>query len=263
MASSRRSTTCSTSIADSAWISAAASSSSAAASWRSTPRARRSASDASPMSMAGGRGLRRRNRLEPEGSARLRSRGHPRRRHGSHHRLARIARRKCPCCRTTQGHEEFEETRKEGVTFLPRRGPKRFLGVDRLMGVELRAVQAVFDDTGRFAPGLRRRRRHRRSRRSPACWPSASRPDLSFLTPADGVALNRRRDDQGRCADAGDVRARHLRRRRCGVRAAQSDRGGRQRQARRRLHPSLSRRPSRASSWPNSRSRSCRSRTTG
>ncbi len=33
-----------------------------------------------------------------------------------------------PVLQTTQGHEEFEEARREGVAFLPRRGPKRFLG---------------------------------------------------------------------------------------------------------------------------------------
>ena len=33
-----------------------------------------------------------------------------------------------PVLRTTQGHEEFEEAKKEGVRFVPRRGPKRFVG---------------------------------------------------------------------------------------------------------------------------------------
>ncbi len=51
-----------------------------------------------------------------------------------------------PVLQTTQGHEEFEETKREGVAFLPRRGPKRFLGsgrlaVDRARGASL----SVFD----------------------------------------------------------------------------------------------------------------------
>jgi len=33
-----------------------------------------------------------------------------------------------PVLRTAQGHEEFEEAKKEGIHFQPRRGPKRFLG---------------------------------------------------------------------------------------------------------------------------------------
>src|SRR6266540_5471706 len=57
-----------------------------------------------------------------------------------------------PVLRTTQGHEEFEEAKREGVAFLPRRGPKRFLGDGRLTAVELRRVVSVFDASGRFAP---------------------------------------------------------------------------------------------------------------
>src|SRR5512140_1682918 len=37
-----------------------------------------------------------------------------------------------PVLRTTQGHEEFEEAKKEGVRFVPRRGPNRFVGQGRL-----------------------------------------------------------------------------------------------------------------------------------
>ena len=57
-----------------------------------------------------------------------------------------------PVLRTTQGHEEFEEAQKEGVRFITRRGPRRFLGRQRLQAVELRKVLSVFDDEGRFAP---------------------------------------------------------------------------------------------------------------
>src|SRR5262249_59694380 len=49
-----------------------------------------------------------------------------------------------PVLQTTQGHEEFEETKREGVSFLPRRGPKRFLGGSRLEAIELRGVRSVF-----------------------------------------------------------------------------------------------------------------------
>ena len=57
-----------------------------------------------------------------------------------------------PVLRTTQGHEEFEEAKREGVRFITRRGPKQFLGNDRLERVELRGVRSVFDESGRFAP---------------------------------------------------------------------------------------------------------------
>lgn len=57
-----------------------------------------------------------------------------------------------PVLRTTQGHEEFEEAKREGVRFVTRRGPRQFLGSSRLETVELRGVQSVFDANGRFAP---------------------------------------------------------------------------------------------------------------
>jgi NADPH-dependent glutamate synthase beta subunit-like oxidoreductase len=93
-----------------------------------------------------------------------------------------------PVLRTTQGHEEFEEARKEGVAFLTRRGPMRFLGDSRLRRVELRKVLSVFDESGRFAPayddsdvvGID----------ADACILAiGQKPDLAFLTEADGVAV--------------------------------------------------------------------------
>jgi formate dehydrogenase beta subunit len=57
-----------------------------------------------------------------------------------------------PVLRTTQGHEEFEEAKREGIRFVTRRGPLRFLGEKRLEAVALRRVTSVFDADGRFAP---------------------------------------------------------------------------------------------------------------
>ncbi len=93
-----------------------------------------------------------------------------------------------PVLRTTQGHEEFEEARKEGISFLPRRGPHRFLGGDRLEAIELKNVSAVFDENGRFAP------RYDESDivriEADACILAiGQQPDLAFLQPSDGVAL--------------------------------------------------------------------------
>jgi len=93
-----------------------------------------------------------------------------------------------PVLRTTQGHEEFEETKREGVAFLPGRGPKRFLGDGRLTGVELRRVVSVFDANGRFAP--RYDDEDVVTIEADACILAiGQKPDLGFLTDSDGVAL--------------------------------------------------------------------------
>lgn len=93
-----------------------------------------------------------------------------------------------PVLRTTQGHEEFEEAKREGIGFLPRRGPKRFLGSSRLEVVELRRVLSVFDGNGRFAP--RYDDADVVTLPADACILAVGqKPDLSFLTPDDGVDL--------------------------------------------------------------------------
>jgi NADPH-dependent glutamate synthase beta subunit-like oxidoreductase len=93
-----------------------------------------------------------------------------------------------PVLQTTQGHEEFEEAKKEGVAFLPRRGPKRFLGEGRLRQVELRGVLSVFDENGRFNP--RYDDEDVITLDADACVLAiGQKPDLSFLKPGDGVDL--------------------------------------------------------------------------
>ncbi len=91
-----------------------------------------------------------------------------------------------PVLQTTQGHEEFEEARREGIAFLPRRGPKRFLGDGRLRQVVLRGVASVFDETGRFAP--RYDDADLLTLDADACVLAiGQKADLSFLKPSDGV----------------------------------------------------------------------------
>ncbi|GEJ57008.1 FAD-dependent oxidoreductase [Anaeromyxobacter diazotrophicus] len=93
-----------------------------------------------------------------------------------------------PVLRTTQGHEEFEEARREGVRFQPRRGPRRLLGDGRLRAVELRRVTSVFDAAGRFAPQYDDA--DLLTVEADACVLAiGQRADLSFLQPGDGVAL--------------------------------------------------------------------------
>jgi NADPH-dependent glutamate synthase beta subunit-like oxidoreductase len=58
-----------------------------------------------------------------------------------------------PVMRTTQGREEFEESEREGVHFIPQRGAKRFTGENgRLRTVEFIGVKRTYDDDGRFNP---------------------------------------------------------------------------------------------------------------
>jgi NADPH-dependent glutamate synthase beta subunit-like oxidoreductase len=91
-----------------------------------------------------------------------------------------------PVLQTTQGHEEFEEARREGIAFLPRRGPKAFLGDGRLRQVELRGVRSVFDETGRFNP--RYDDDDVLSLDADSCVLAiGQKADLSFLKPGDGV----------------------------------------------------------------------------
>jgi NADPH-dependent glutamate synthase beta subunit-like oxidoreductase len=93
-----------------------------------------------------------------------------------------------PVLQTTQGHDEFDEARREGVAFLPRRGPKRFVGDGRLRQVELRRVRAVFDESGRFAP--RYDDEDVIALEADACVLAiGQRADLDFLRPEDGVAI--------------------------------------------------------------------------
>jgi NADPH-dependent glutamate synthase beta subunit-like oxidoreductase len=93
-----------------------------------------------------------------------------------------------PVLKTTQGHEEFEEAKKEGVVFVPRRGPRRFLGEGRLRALELRRVTSVFDEKGRFAPAYDDD--DVVTIEADACILAiGQKPDLAFLQPADGVEL--------------------------------------------------------------------------
>jgi ferredoxin len=93
-----------------------------------------------------------------------------------------------PVLKTTQGHEEFEEAQREGIVFVPRRGPRRFLGDGRLRQIELRGVRSVFDAAGRFSPTYYDA--DLVTIEADSCVLAiGQRADLSFLRPEDGVAL--------------------------------------------------------------------------
>jgi NADPH-dependent glutamate synthase beta subunit-like oxidoreductase len=93
-----------------------------------------------------------------------------------------------PVLRTTQGREEFEEAKREGIRFVTRRGPKELLGGARLEAVALRRVVSVFDSNGRFAPTYDDS--DVETFPADACVLAiGQRADLDFLDPSDGVAL--------------------------------------------------------------------------
>jgi NADPH-dependent glutamate synthase beta subunit-like oxidoreductase len=50
--------------------------------------------------------------------------------------------------------EEIDEAEQEGIRILYRKGPHRFVGEERVIGLETIAVTSVFDADGRFAPSF-------------------------------------------------------------------------------------------------------------
>jgi NADPH-dependent glutamate synthase beta subunit-like oxidoreductase len=93
-----------------------------------------------------------------------------------------------PVLRTTQGREEFEEAKREGIRFVTRRGPKQFLGASRLEAVALRKVTSVFDANGRFAPSYDDG--DVQTIPADACILAIGQSaDLDFVKPADGIEL--------------------------------------------------------------------------
>jgi NADPH-dependent glutamate synthase beta subunit-like oxidoreductase len=93
-----------------------------------------------------------------------------------------------PVLRTTQGREEFEEAKREGIRFVTRRGPLRFEGDVRLRSIVLRRVTSVFTPEGRFAPEYDDA--DTTTIEADACVLAiGQRADLSFLKKEDGVDL--------------------------------------------------------------------------
>ena len=93
-----------------------------------------------------------------------------------------------PVLRTMQGHEEFEEAKAEGITFLTRFGPKAFRGGGRLESIEFRRVLSVFDEKGKFSP--RYADEDTTTLEADGCILAiGQQPDLSFVKPSDGLQL--------------------------------------------------------------------------
>jgi NADPH-dependent glutamate synthase beta subunit-like oxidoreductase len=87
-----------------------------------------------------------------------------------------------PVLRTTQGKEEFEEAKREGIRFVIRRGPVRFLGEKRLQSWS--SARCSRSSTRAAAsPDLRRHRR-RVARRRRLRARGGAKADLSSFIPA-------------------------------------------------------------------------------
>jgi NADPH-dependent glutamate synthase beta subunit-like oxidoreductase len=95
-----------------------------------------------------------------------------------------------PVMRTTQGKEEFEEAKKEGVVFHPQRSAKRLTGADgKVNSVEMIGVQRTYDPDGRFNPILDESITETMEADS-VILAIGQKADLSFLKPEDQIELS-------------------------------------------------------------------------
>jgi NADPH-dependent glutamate synthase beta subunit-like oxidoreductase len=94
-----------------------------------------------------------------------------------------------PAMKSAQGREELDIARDEGVTFLPGWGPKRIIVSEgRAVGIELVRCVKVFDDAGRFRPQFDESDKRVVDAES-VILAIGQAPDLSFVTPEDGVTI--------------------------------------------------------------------------
>jgi NADPH-dependent glutamate synthase beta subunit-like oxidoreductase len=94
-----------------------------------------------------------------------------------------------PVLRSTQGHEEFEEARREGIVFHPQRGPKRIIGDNgKVRAVEFIGVKRTYDDQGKFNPEYDTTYSETIEADS-VILAIGQQTDLSFLKSEDGIEL--------------------------------------------------------------------------
>jgi NADPH-dependent glutamate synthase beta subunit-like oxidoreductase len=95
-----------------------------------------------------------------------------------------------PVLRSAQGHEEFEEARREGIVFHPQRGPRRIIGEGgKVRAVEFIGVKRTYDEQGRFNPEYDEAHSEVIEADS-VILAIGQQTDLSFLTSRDGVELS-------------------------------------------------------------------------
>lgn len=93
-----------------------------------------------------------------------------------------------PVTRTEQGREEFGQALEEGIRFVPQRSVSRFEGHRRVQHVHMIGVQRTYDDDGRFAPVFDESVTEELDA-DLVILAIGQQPDLSFLSPEDGVAI--------------------------------------------------------------------------
>jgi formate dehydrogenase (NADP+) beta subunit len=94
-----------------------------------------------------------------------------------------------PAVRSAQGLEELASAGEEGVRFMPGWGPRRILVEDgHVAGLELMRCVRVFDEAGRFRPQFDEHELTTLTVDS-VILAIGQAPELSFLTPDDGLEL--------------------------------------------------------------------------
>lgn len=94
-----------------------------------------------------------------------------------------------PVMKTTQGREEFEEAKKEGIRFQTQRSAQRILGENgRVKAIEFIRVIRTYDDDGRFNPQFDSSFSETVETES-VILAIGQKADLSFLRPEDGIHL--------------------------------------------------------------------------
>ena len=96
-----------------------------------------------------------------------------------------------PVLRTSQGEEEFEEAKREGIIFHTQRGPRRFIGEKgTVRKAEFVGVKRTYDEDGRFNP-LFDETVSETFEVDTVILAIGQQADLSFIKPSDGVELTR------------------------------------------------------------------------
>ena len=96
-----------------------------------------------------------------------------------------------PVLRTCQGHEEFEQAKREGILFHTQRGVRAFRGqAGRVESIDLIGVRRTYDESGRFSPEYDPEVEEVMAADS-VVLAIGQRADLSFLSPEDGVEVTR------------------------------------------------------------------------
>jgi NADPH-dependent glutamate synthase beta subunit-like oxidoreductase len=96
-----------------------------------------------------------------------------------------------PAAKTSQGREEMEDARIEGIEFFPSKGPKEIVGDDGCVkGITLIDVARVFDENGKFDPQFMDGTEEFFECDS-IILAIGQQADTGFIKPADGIELNR------------------------------------------------------------------------